>query len=117
MYFKEEEISEYVDTYLEENESYIKENLDNDYDLHELHNEIFNTDYYLIGYYKCEQWLKGYAFECMNIIKEYEEFNFGELYTDLTNSEKVVNMYVYIIGEKYLQNIELDLMERGLISC
>ena len=57
---------------------------------------------YLYGYNDCEIWLRGHVFECIGIIKDYEQDNFGEVYTDLTNSEKVVNMYVYIIGEKLL---------------
>ena len=35
--------------------------------------------------------------------QEYEKQHFGEIYTDLSNSEKVVNMWVYIEGERVLQ--------------
>jgi len=34
-----------------------------------------------------------------NFIKDYEMDNFGEVTTDFSDPEKVVNMYVYIIGE------------------
>jgi hypothetical protein len=114
-FYKQKEVSEYIEDYLHDNETYIKENLNRHSDIHELHNEIFNTDYYLIGYYNCEQWLKGHAFECIGIIKEYEQDNFGEVYTDLSNVEKVVNMYVYIVGEHLLWDMEDQLKERGLI--
>jgi hypothetical protein len=65
----------------------------------DLHNEIFNTDYYIIGTYEAKQWLGDQAFDVIGIIKEYEEDNFGEVTTELDNPEKVVNMYVYIVGE------------------
>ncbi|GAI78565.1 unnamed protein product, partial [marine sediment metagenome] len=35
-------------------------------------------------------------------IQEYENNNFGEVNTDLAQAEKVVNMYVYILGEEIL---------------
>jgi len=75
----------------------------------DLHNELFNTDYFIIGRYEAEQWLiKNVGiFSAIDTIKEYEEFNFGDVKTDLTESEKVVNMYVYIKGEEILSNIEL----------
>ena len=39
------------------------------------------------------------AFNIIGIIKDYEKDNFGEVTTDLSDPEKVVNMYVYIVGE------------------
>ena len=70
----------------------------------ELHNEIFNTDYYIIGTYKAKKWLGDMAFNIIGFIKEYEEDNFGEVFTDLSDPAKVVNMYVYIIGEEIINN-------------
>ena len=62
----------------------------------DLHNEIFNTDYFIIGYHQSEQWLtaNGGIFNAIQEIKEYEEGNFGDVMTDLSSSEKVCNMYV-----------------------
>ena len=68
----------------------------------EIHNELFNTDYYIIGRYEATQWLKNETFNIIGFIKDYEMDNFGEIYTDLSEAEKVVNMYVYIIGEQVL---------------
>jgi len=70
----------------------------------DLHNELFNTDYFIIGYYAAEQWLiKNIGiFNAIDEIKEYEQSTFGEVTTDLSSSEKVVNMYVYIKGEEIL---------------
>lgn len=72
----------------------------------DLHNELFNMDYFIIGYYNAEKWLNENVgiFQAINEIKEYEQNNFGEVYTDLSNSEKVVNMYAYIKGEEILNN-------------
>lgn len=71
----------------------------------DLHNKLFNEDYFIIGYYPAEQWLiaNGGIFNAINEIKEYEQGNFGTVSTDLSNSEKVCNMYVYILGEIVLQ--------------
>ena len=50
------------------------------------------------------------AFDVIEHIREYEEFNFGEVNTDFSSPEKVVNMYAYIIGEEivheYLEELE-----------
>ena len=107
MDYKKEEIKEYFDDYIEENEEWLKESKHWKDDLH--HN-AFNTDYYIIGTYKAKQWLGDMTFDVINFIKEYEQNNFGEVYTDLSDPEKVVNMYAYIIGEEivsdYLNQLE-----------
>tara|TARA_R100000458_G_C8048360_1_gene96621 strand:+ start:128 stop:475 length:348 start_codon:yes stop_codon:yes gene_type:complete len=77
-----------------------------DLDLNDLHHELFNQDYYLIGYYKCEQWLKNHninIFEGINFVQDYERMNFGE-FKQYKNAEELVNMIVYIIGEEILYN-------------
>ncbi len=71
-------------------------------DSSELHHQIFNTDYYIAGRYQARQWLGDETFDCIGTIKEYEENNFGEVNTDLSEPEHVVNMYVYILGEEVM---------------
>jgi hypothetical protein len=70
----------------------------------DLHNEIFNSDYYIIGRYEAEQWLtnNGGVFHNIDLVKEYEQSNFGEVNTDLSEPEHIVNMVVYILGEEVL---------------
>ncbi len=69
----------------------------------DLHDEIFNRDYYIIGTYKAKKFLEEYGiFEALEKIQQYEEDNFGKVYTDLANPEKVANMLWYIIGEEVL---------------
>jgi uncharacterized protein YutD len=74
----------------------------------DLHSEIFNNDYYIIGRYEAEQWIvsNGSVFDIINKIKDYEQDNFGKLTTDISEPEKVVNMYVYIVGEEILSESE-----------
>lgn len=70
----------------------------------DLHSKLFNSDYYIIGYYQAEQWLiaNGGVFSIIGMINEYEQGNFGEVCTDLSSSEHVCNMAVYIWGEEVL---------------
>ena len=71
----------------------------------DLHHFLLNEDYFIIGYWKAEQWLKkddGSIFEAIETIKEYEESNFGQVSTDFSSSENVANMLAYILGEQIL---------------
>jgi hypothetical protein len=69
----------------------------------DLHNEVFNTDYYIIGTHRAKEALKEYdVFEALKKVQAYEKDNFGEVYTDLSNPEKLINMLYYIIGEEVL---------------
>jgi hypothetical protein len=88
-----------------------------DQDFGELHNECFNQDYYIIGYYQAKEWLKHHdldAFDVINEVIEYEKDNFGEVNTEI-NSESIVNMYTYIQGEMIISdlNIDLDTCSKG----
>ena len=99
MQYKIEEIKEHLEDSIK---NYDKETIEQLIKDSELHHEIFNTDYYIIGIYKAKQWLGNKAFDIIGFIKDYEMDNFGEIYTDLSDPEKVVNMYVYIIGEELI---------------
>ena len=112
MNFKKEEIKDYAIEILKENIIY-----DNDYldtDTYDIHNDLFNTDYYIIGIYEATQWLENQVFNVIGYIKDYEQDNFGEVFTDLTSSENVVNMYVYIIGEEILEEVIEEVKENLL---
>lgn len=72
----------------------------------DLHNEVFNTDYYIIGYAPAKEALTEYGvFEAIEAVQTYEKDNFGELYTDCSNPEKLVNMLYYIIGESVISDM------------
>ena len=69
----------------------------------DLHDQVFNTDYYIIGTHRAKEALTEYGvFEAIEKVQTYEKDNFGELYTDLSNPEDVVNTLYYIIGEEVL---------------
>ena len=70
----------------------------------DLHHEIFNTDYFIIGTYKAKQWLGDNVLDVIETIKEYEESNFGEVSTDFSNAEAIANMYAYILGQEVLND-------------
>ena len=106
-YYKQEEIQDYFDDYIEENLDYLKESYPSSY-LDDLHHNAFNEDYYIIGTYEAKQWLGDQAFDIINIIKDYEQDNFGEIFTDFSSAEKVVNMYVYIVGEEIVSKWRED---------
>ena len=106
-----EELSAHIDNLVEDGVL----TLDN---IDDWHFHAFNEDYYIIGYYESEKWLEKHgvsAFEAIETIREYEQFNFGEVNTDFSNAEYVVNMYVYIQGEEVLykrqDNIVAELEE------
>mgnify|MGYP001339577894 CR=1 FL=1 len=98
MQYKREEIQEYFNDFIEEqDEEWIEENKD------DLHHHAFNTDYFIIGYYQAEQWIGSASnvFDIIETIREYEDMHFGENNRmDVSCPEKVVNMYAYIVGEE-----------------
>jgi hypothetical protein len=70
----------------------------------EVHFHLFNEDYWIIGSYKAELWLNEFGgFSAVGKVQQYEKDNFGEVSTDLGDSERVANMLAYIIGEEILQ--------------
>ncbi|HHX70424.1 MAG TPA: hypothetical protein GX708_20515 [Gallicola sp.] len=69
----------------------------------DLHHEVFNTDYYIIGTYQAKKALEEYGvFDAIEKVQTYEKDNFGEIYIDLSDPEKLINMLYYIIGEEVL---------------
>ena len=99
MDYKKEQITERFDEWLAgtletQGHEWVKDNLD------DLHHHAFNTDYFIIGRQHAIDWMVSKCWEIMEFVKDYEEDNFGELHTDLTDPERLVNMYAYIIGEQ-----------------
>ena len=69
----------------------------------DLHNEVFNTYYYIIGTYEAKKALEEYdVFDAIEKVQTYEQDNFDKVYTDLSNPEEIANMLWYIIGEEIL---------------
>ena len=73
----------------------------------DLHDAVFNSDFYIIGTYQAKKALEQYGtFDAIQEIIDYEKWNFGEVMTDLSNPEKVANMLWYIKSEEALHNAE-----------
>lgn len=85
------------------------EALENGYDGYycDLHNEVFNTDYYIIGTQQAKEALREYdVFEAIDLVQTYEKEQFGEVYTDLSDPEKLINMVYYIIGDRVIGDMD-----------
>ena len=78
------------------------------YDGHycDLHNEVFNIDYYVTGMAEAKNILgEGEnIFNAIGRIYTYERDTFGEVFTDLSDPVKIVNMLFYIIGTEIMYN-------------
>lgn len=91
----------------------ITETIENGVDyMEDLHHYAFNEDYYIIGTHEAKKALNEYdVFEAFEIIKEYEQDNFGEITTDFSSPEKVANMLWYIVGEEVVNLFNEKLFE------
>jgi len=76
----------------------------------DLHNEVFNTNYYIIGAYEAKKALEEYGvFDAIKKVQTYEKDAFGEVYTDLSDPEKLITMLYYIIGEEVMLEMMNDI--------
>ena len=100
MYKQKEDVKNYIIQQL-------NDDVGLDQHISDLHHYLLNEDYFIIGSWRAEQWLKkdnGSIFEAIETIREYEQSNFGRVSTDLSSSENVANMLAYILGEEILYN-------------
>ena len=114
-YYKKDEIEEHFFNFLAEAPTeWIEENID------DIHHHAFNTDYFIIGTYQAKKWLGDEVFNIIETIREYEDSNFGEVTTDFSDAEKVVNMYTYIVGEEvvseWLHEKQEEEIKKALIN-
>ncbi len=73
----------------------------------DLHQRVFNEDYYIIGTYKAEKALQDYGtFEAIGEVVSYEIENFCEILTDLSSPEQVANMLWYIVGYNLFNDLK-----------
>lgn len=78
------------------------------------HQHAFNDDYYIIGYYNAEQWLKQHdisAFEAIGICQDYERDHFGECHKTYDDAETTVNMLTYVWGDELLAGTDSETIE------
>ncbi len=83
-----------------------------DQHISDLHHYLLNEDYFIIGYYQAEQWLKkdnGSIFEAIETIREYEQSNFGQVSTN----NDTYNLFTRFHNE-YLNEDKRDLLISSL---
>ena len=102
-----QEIYEYTITQLAELSNHSSDYLE-DNDISDIHQELFNTSYYIIGTYAAKKWLGDNVFAAIDLIKEYEQDNFGEVSTNFSEPERVANMLAYVLGEEVLHKLPED---------
>lgn len=98
-YFTEEEAVESIIAVLEDYSGYYAD----------LHNETFNTDYYIIGTFEAKQALEQYGvFDAIGKVADYLRDELGETADSnlLANPENLANMLSYIVGQDAMMNSE-----------
>ena len=96
-------------------------NYNEDFNLEDLHDVLFNEDYYIIGYWNASQWLKRHdydAFEAIAEVIEFEELEQGttSLTTEDINSERIVNLLAYYLGGELLSGFDLEVTGAELLE-
>jgi hypothetical protein len=96
------DVKEKVLDYLTDNKNYLSSKTC------DLYNEIFDADYFIIGYYKSEKYLLDNVgiFHAIEVIQNYEKEIFGEIYTDFSNLENLLNMFINLQGSKFLNSLK-----------
>ena len=108
-YFKYDEIKAHAVDWLLETKAQNRHGCDYDFsETSDVHNDIFNNDYYIIGRHQAKEWLGDNAFEAIEVIKQYEQDNFGEVFCDFSEPEHVVNMYTFIVGEEIMESAMIE---------
>lgn len=103
-YFTDDEIKE---TLLDNLDGYegIK-----DYTFDDVFNDLFNSDYYIIGYKEAEDALEGYGiFKAIEEVQNFDCETWGHWYTDASNPEALANTLEYIHASEYMQ----DMLDRA----
>lgn len=99
-YFTDDEIKE---TLLDNLDGY--EGI-NGYTFEDVFNDLFNSDYYIIGYREAADALEEYGiFNALEEVQQFDVESFGHWDTDYTDPEKVANMLEYIHASKYMQDM------------
>lgn len=68
----------------------------------DLHHEILNMSFFIEDVGACREFCGSDVFDIIQVIKEYESDNFGEVTTDFSDPKKVANMFAYIEGDNVL---------------
>ena len=71
----------------------------------DLHNEIFNVDYILIGCHEAKQAIADNINDLFCTLESYQE-EFGETYMYLLEPERVLNLMYYMCGLELFNELE-----------
>ena len=75
----------------------------------DLHGYLYNATQHYIYYASAKEAAAEIdVWECIGAVQKYEQDQFGEVYTPLSDACRVVNMVVSILGEALLQAIYGD---------
>ena len=75
----------------------------------DLHTSLYSEPQHYIYYASAKEATAELGvFECIGAVQKYEQDQFGEVYTRLSDACHVTNMVVYILGEALLQAIYGD---------
>ena len=106
-YYKYDEIKNELLDYVENNNLTLSEALQDD----DLHFKVYNSDYFIIGYYNAEQWLikddRNYTFEVLGYVQEQEEIALGTI-EKIDNAERLVNLYAYWLGYEVIAELQAE---------
>ena len=106
-YYKYDEIKTELLDYVENNNLTLSEALQDD----DLHFNVYNSDYFIIGYYNAEQWLikdnRNYTFEVLGYVQEQEENELGTI-EKIDNAERLVNLYAYWLGYEVIAELQAE---------
>ena len=83
-----------------------------------MHNEIFNTDYVVIGCYQARQEIASHIDDLFCCLEQYQD-EFGEIYRDIADVERVLNLMFYMCGQEIFSDISLfedDTKWNGIID-
>lgn len=106
-YYKYDEIKNELLDYVENNNLTLSEALQDD----DLHFKVYNSDYFIVGYYNAEQWLikddRNYTFDVLEYVQEQEEIALGTI-EKITNAERLVNLYAYWLGYEVIAELQAE---------
>ena len=99
-YFTDDEIKK---TLLDNLDSY--KGIDN-YTFDNVFDDLFASDYYIIGYKEAADALKEYGiFKALEEVQRWDVKNFGHWDTDYTDPEAIANMLEYIHASEYMRDM------------
>jgi len=106
-YYKYDEIKNELLDYVENNNLTLSEALQDD----DLHYKVYNSDYFIIGYYNAEQWLieddRNHTFDVLEYVQEQQEEMFGTI-EKITDAERLVNLYAYWLGYEVIAELQAE---------